>query len=65
VPARAASEWARALARVLGDPQLARDLTELGRAVAARHTWSRSAERALALLTASARGEATEGDSVV
>jgi glycosyltransferase involved in cell wall biosynthesis len=65
VPARAASEWARALARVLGDPQLARVLTELGRAVAARHTWSRSAERALALLTASARGEATEGDSVV
>ncbi len=65
VPARAASQWAQALARVLGDPQLARDLTELGRAVAARHTWSQSAERTLALLTASARGEATEGDSVV
>ncbi len=65
VPARAAGEWARALARVLGDPQFARDLAERGRAVAARHTWSRSAERTLALLTASACGEATEGESVV
>jgi len=65
VPARAAGEWARALARVLGDPQFARDLTERGRAVAARHTWSRSAERTLALLTSSARGGPTEGESGV
>ena len=65
VPARAADQWARALARVLGDPLFARDLTERGRAVAARHTWSRSAERALALLTSSVRGEPTGGQTVV
>ena len=65
VPARAADEWAQALARVLGDPQFARDLTERGRAVAARHTWSRSAERTLALLTSSVHGGPTEGERVV
>jgi glycosyltransferase involved in cell wall biosynthesis len=65
VPARAADKWAQALARVLGDPQFARDLTERGRAVAARHTWSRSAERTLALLTSSVHGGPTEGERVV
>jgi len=45
-----------ALGHVLADPRLARDLGERGQAVAAEHTWARSAERTLALLTRAARG---------
>jgi glycosyltransferase involved in cell wall biosynthesis len=57
VPARApAREWAQALARVLSDPQSGRELRERGRAVAARHTWSQSAERTLAMLASTAGG---------
>jgi glycosyltransferase involved in cell wall biosynthesis len=58
VPARApARDWAQALARVLSDPQFGRDLRERGRAVAATHTWSQSAERTLAMLASTAGGD--------
>jgi len=56
VPAREPGAWAHALGHVLADPRLARDLGERGQAVAAEHTWARSAERTLALLTRAARG---------
>jgi glycosyltransferase involved in cell wall biosynthesis len=69
VPARSPGAWARALDRVLGDPRLAQDLRVRAQAVAARHTWSRSAERTLALLTSAARRgpvpEAPRGDTRV
>jgi glycosyltransferase involved in cell wall biosynthesis len=55
VPARSPQAWARALDRVLGDPDLAQDLRRRAEAVAARHTWARSAERTLALLASAAR----------
>jgi glycosyltransferase involved in cell wall biosynthesis len=51
VPARQPDAWARALGRVLADPRLAAGLRERGRTVAAGHTWARSAERTLELLT--------------
>jgi glycosyltransferase involved in cell wall biosynthesis len=51
VPARQPGAWAQALGRVLADPRLARDLRERGRTVATGHTWARSAERTLELLT--------------
>jgi glycosyltransferase involved in cell wall biosynthesis len=50
VPARSPDAWARAVGRVLTDPRLAGDLRRRARAVAAGHTWARSAERTLALL---------------
>ena len=62
VPARATAAWVQALDRVLTDPQLGRDLRERGQAVAARHTWARSAERTLSFLTATARLGVTAGD---
>jgi glycosyltransferase involved in cell wall biosynthesis len=55
VPAREPRDWVRALDRVLSDPREARDLTRRARDVAANHTWARSAERTLALLTRTAR----------
>jgi glycosyltransferase involved in cell wall biosynthesis len=55
VPARAGAAWIRALDRVLADPDARRDLRERGQAVAARHTWARSAERTLSLLARAAR----------
>ncbi len=55
VPARQADAWARALDRVLTDPDVARDLRQRGQAVAAGHTWARSAERTLSLLEGAAR----------
>jgi hypothetical protein len=42
---------------VLSDPQFGRDLRERGRAVAATHTWSQSAERTLAMLASTAGGD--------
>jgi glycosyltransferase involved in cell wall biosynthesis len=54
VPAREPEAWAQALDRVLGDPRLAADLRDRARAVAASHTWARSAERTLALLSSTA-----------
>jgi glycosyltransferase involved in cell wall biosynthesis len=71
VPARSPGAWARALDRVLGDPRLAADLRGRAQAVAARHTWSRSAERTLALLASAAQcgqnlgGQNPEGDTRV
>ena len=62
VPARATAAWVQALDRVLTDPQLGQDLRERGQAVAARHTWARSAERTLSFLTATARPGVTAGD---
>jgi glycosyltransferase involved in cell wall biosynthesis len=65
VPARApACEWAQALARVLSDPEFGRDLRERGRAVAARHTWSQSAERTLAMLSSTVGGRTVGGRTV-
>ena len=55
VPARSAAAWVRALDQVLSDPRCARDLRDRGRAVAAGHTWARSAERTLAMLASAAR----------
>jgi len=51
VPARQPGAWAQALGRVLAEPRLAGDLRERGRTVATGHTWARSAERTLELLT--------------
>ena len=42
------SEIAGAVTRILGDPALARDLTERGRARAAEFSWKRTAEETLA-----------------
>jgi glycosyltransferase involved in cell wall biosynthesis len=55
VPARSPQAWARALDRVLADPRLAQDLRRRARAVAQEHTWARSAELTLALLSGAAR----------
>ncbi|MGD0602299.1 MAG: glycosyltransferase family 1 protein [Streptosporangiaceae bacterium] len=55
VPAAATAAWIQALDRVLTDPDVARDLRERGRAIAAGHTWARSAERTLSLLASAAR----------
>jgi glycosyltransferase involved in cell wall biosynthesis len=63
VPALMTERWVQALDRVLSDPCLARDLRERARAVAARHTWARSAERTLAMLAGAARGGQKRGDS--
>ncbi len=55
VPARQTGAWVQALDRVLTDPDVAHDLRERGRAVAAGHTWARSAERTLSVLAGAAR----------
>jgi glycosyltransferase involved in cell wall biosynthesis len=55
VPARQTAAWIQALDRVLTDPYVAQDLRERGQAIAARHTWARSAERTLSLLAGAAR----------
>ena len=65
VPARAPGAWAQALGQVLANPRLARNLGERGRAVAEWHTWARSAERTLALLTHAARGARIEAGTGV
>jgi glycosyltransferase involved in cell wall biosynthesis len=54
VPARTTAAWIQALDRVLTDPHARRDLRERGQAIAARHTWARSAERTLSLLAGAA-----------
>jgi glycosyltransferase involved in cell wall biosynthesis len=50
VPARATGRWVEALDRVLTDEDFARGLRERARAVAAGHTWARSASRTLDML---------------
>ena len=55
VPARTPAAWIKALDRVLTDPHVRRDLRVRGQAIAARHTWARSAERTLSLLARTAR----------
>jgi glycosyltransferase involved in cell wall biosynthesis len=55
VPARTTAAWIQALDLVLTDPGVGRDLRERGQAIAARHTWARSAERTLSLLASAAR----------
>jgi glycosyltransferase involved in cell wall biosynthesis len=55
VPAQEPAAWAQALDRVLTDPHFGRDLRERAQAVAARHTWTRSAERTLTLLARAAQ----------
>jgi glycosyltransferase involved in cell wall biosynthesis len=62
VPALTADRWAQALDQVLSDPHSAQGLRERARAVAARHTWARSAERTLAVLASAARGGAKGGE---
>lgn len=62
VPALMTDRWAQALDQVLSDPHFAQDLRERARAVAARHTWARSAERTLAVLASAARAGARGGD---
>jgi glycosyltransferase involved in cell wall biosynthesis len=57
VPARDPDAWAEALDRVLTDLRLTKDLQSRARSVAARHTWARSAERTLALLSSTAKAE--------
>jgi glycosyltransferase involved in cell wall biosynthesis len=57
VPARDPGAWAEALDRVLTDPRLTQDLRSRAQSVAARHTWARSAERTLALLSNPAKAE--------
>ena len=57
VPARTTAAWIQALDRVLTDARARRDLRERGQAIAARHTWARSAERTLSLLARAAGGE--------
>ncbi len=54
VPARTTAAWIQALDRVLTDPGVGRELRERGEAIAARHTWARSAERTLSLLASAA-----------
>lgn len=61
VPARTPDAWARALDQVLTDVHVERDLRERARAVAADHTWARSAERTLSLLAGASRRAAPSG----
>jgi glycosyltransferase involved in cell wall biosynthesis len=61
VPAQTAAAWIQALDRVLTDPAVGRDLRERGHAIAARHTWARSAESTLSLLTSAASAASTAG----
>jgi glycosyltransferase involved in cell wall biosynthesis len=63
VPALMSDRWAQALDQVLSNPHFAQDLRDRARAVAARHTWNRSAEHTLALLASAARGGARRGES--
>ncbi|MGP0028213.1 MAG: glycosyltransferase family 4 protein [Streptosporangiaceae bacterium] len=51
VPASMTERWVEALDQVLSNPQLAQRLRQRGWAVAANHTWAKSAERTLTLLT--------------
>jgi glycosyltransferase involved in cell wall biosynthesis len=55
VPARQPDAWVGALGKVLSHPDLAQDLRRRAQAVAASHTWARSAERTLALLSVAAK----------
>jgi len=63
VPARTTAAWIQALDRLLTDPHTRRDLRERGQAIAARHTWARSAGRTLSLLARTARRGATGGEN--
>ncbi len=64
VPARTTAAWIQALDLVLTDPGVEADLRERGQAVAARHTWARSADRTLSLLASVAgRGRSDGSDS--
>lgn len=55
VPARSTGDWAAALDRVLGSPELAADLRDRGMFVAAQRTWGRTADLTLDALAAAAR----------
>jgi len=63
VPARTTAGWVRALDQVLTDPGVGRELRERGHAVAARHTWARSAGRTLSLLASVARRGPSENSA--
>jgi glycosyltransferase involved in cell wall biosynthesis len=62
VPTLTGDRWAQALDQVLSDPQFAQDLRGRAWAVAARHSWARSAERTLAVLAGAARSGAKGGE---
>lgn len=55
VAAQVTGEWIRALDQVLSDPDFAQDLRSRGQAVAARHTWGRSADLTFRALDSAAR----------
>ena len=57
VPAGDAAAWARALARVLSDPDLARDLRKRGAARVGAFSWRRTADRTLAVWSSVATRE--------
>lgn len=61
VPATVTERWVEALDQVLSDPETAQQLRERGRAVATKHTWARSAELTLALLTNAAKTVRSKG----
>lgn len=63
VPARMTAAWIQALDRVLTDPGVGRDLRARGQAIAAEHTWARSAERTLSLLAGVARRGVTRSEN--
>ncbi len=65
VPAQATAAWVRALDQLLTYPRLRWELTERAQAVAARHTWERSAERTLTLLARAAQRGAKAGENGV
>ena len=61
VPAQATERWVEALDQVLSDPERAQRLGKQGQGVAAMHTWNKSAERTLTLLTKVANGSRLAG----
>jgi glycosyltransferase involved in cell wall biosynthesis len=64
VPAQATAAWVQALDQMLTYPRLRQELAERAQAVAARHTWARSAERTLTMLARAAqRGKAGESSA--
>lgn len=65
VPAGITERWVEALDQVLSDPATAQRLHERGQAVAAARTWTKSAERTLALLIKVANGSASGQETVM
>ena len=56
VPALTADRWVEAIDQVLSDPDLAQDLRERARKVAATCTWAKTAEHTLAVLVGASNG---------